>query len=265
MIKLGVNSVLFKRFSFREAAQIISRCGYDGVEISAIEGMCEHLAPTKYKTQKTELLSISQEYNLPFLSAEVASRDRERMLIAFEACRELSIPVANIGSGGKSGDEESFKEAMDIISVLASDAESFGVTLCVKAHVGAAVHNTETTLRMIREVNSKALGVDMDPSHIHRAAENPALELPNDIDYMKHIHIRDCLGAGPSPGEPPFQACGRGDIDLYGYCKAMVDAKYSGPVSLEIIGADQSLESGAVIAAESYGYINACLKRLGAR
>jgi hypothetical protein len=45
----------------------------------------------------------------------------------------------------------------------------------------------------------------------------------------------------------------------------MVDAKYSGPVSLEIIGADQSLESGAVIAAESYGYINACLKRLGAR
>ncbi len=265
MIKLGVNSVLFKRFSFREAAETISRCGYDGVEISAIEGMCEHLALTKYKTQKTELLSISKEYNLPFLSTEVASLDRERMLLAFEACSELSIPVANIGSGGKSGDEESFKKAMETISILANDAESFGITLCVKAHVGAAVHNTETTLRMVKEVNSNSLGVDMDPSHIHRAGENPAKELPKVIDYIRHIHIRDCLGTGPSPGEPSFQACGRGDIDLYGYCKAMVSANYNGPVCLEVIGADQSLESAAIIAAESYGYINACLKRLGAR
>ncbi len=265
MIKLGVNSVLFKRLSFREAAQIISRCGYDGVEISAIEGMCEHLAPAKYKLQKTELISISQEYNLPFLSTEVATRERERMLLAFEACAELGIPVANIGSGGKADDEESFREAVEIISVLAGDAESFGVTLCVKAHVGAAVHNTETTLRMVKEINSKALGVDMDPSHIHRAGENPALELPKVISAVKHIHIRDCLGGGPSPGEPALQACGRGDIDLYGYCTAMVNAKYSGPVCLEIIGADQSLEGAAIIAAESYGYMNACLKKLGAR
>lgn len=265
MIKLGVNSVLFKRLSFREAAQIISRCGYDGVEISAIGGMCEHLAPAKYKLQKTELISISEEYNLPFLSTEVASRDRERMLLAFEACASLGIPVANIGSGGKTGDEDSFKEAMEIISVLAGDAESFGVTLCVKAHVGAAVHDTETTLRMIKEINSKALGVDMDPSHIHRAGENPALELPKVISAMKHIHIRDCFGEGPSPGEPALQACGRGDIDLYGYFEAMVNASYDGPVCLEVIGPDQTATDAAVIAAESYGYMNACLKRLGAR
>lgn len=261
MIKLGVNSVLFKRFSFREAAQIISRCGYDGVEISAIEGMCEHLMPAKYKLQKTELLSISQEYNLPFLSAEVASRDRERMLLAFEACAQLGIPVANIGSGGKSGDEDSFKEAMEIISVLASDAESFGVTLCVKAHVGAAVHDTETTLKMIKQIKSKFLGVDMDPSHIHRAGENPAVELPKVMSAVKHIHIRDCLGNGPSPGEPAMQACGRGDIDLFGYFKAMVNGDYEGPVCLEIIGPDQALTDAAVIAAESFGYMNACLKQ----
>lgn len=265
MIKLGVNSVLFKRFSFREAAQVISLCGYDGVEISAIEGMCEHLAPQKYKLQKTELLSISEEYNLPILSAEVASRDRERLLLSFEACAELSIPIVNIGSGGKAGDEDSFKEAMEIISVLANDAESFGVTLCVKAHVGAAVHNTETTLRMVREINLKSLGVDMDPSHIHRAGENPAIELPKVISAMKHIHIRDCLGAGPSPGEPALQACGRGDINLYGYFDAMVNASYDGPVCLEIIGPDQTMTEATVIAAESFGYMNACLKKLGAR
>ena len=107
MIKLGVNSVLFKAFSFREAAEMISRCGYDGVEISAIEGMCEHLKLSEWKMRKSELLSISEYYNLPFLSTEVASRDRNRLLTAFEACAELGIPVANIGSGGSTGDDGS--------------------------------------------------------------------------------------------------------------------------------------------------------------
>ncbi|MNI99855.1 hypothetical protein D3C73_1590460 [compost metagenome] len=64
-----------------------------------------------------------------------------------------------------------------------------------------------------------------------------------------------------------MQACGRGDIDLFGYCKAMVDGGYSGPVVLEVIGAtpEHSLAQVSIVAAESYGYLNACLKQLGAR
>lgn len=265
MIKLGVNSVLFKPFSFREAAEAISRCGYDGVEISAIQGMCEHLNLDNWKMQKTELKSIIEYYGLEFLSTEVATRDRERLLKAFEAGAELGIPVINIGSGGKSDVEEDFNEAMEAISIAAADAQSFGVTLCCKAHVGAAVYNTETTLRMVETVNSEGLGVDMDPSHIHRAGENPAAELAKVISAMKHIHIRDCKGEGPSPGEPMLQACGRGDIDLFGYFKAMTDAKYDGPVCLEVIGPDLSMGAACSVASESYGYMNACLKQLGAR
>ena len=60
MLKLGGNSVLFKAFTFREAAEAIKLCGYDGVEISAIEGMCEHLNLSAWKTQKTELKAISE-------------------------------------------------------------------------------------------------------------------------------------------------------------------------------------------------------------
>ena len=76
MIKLGVNSVLFKTVSFREAAEAIKKCGYDGVEISAIAGMCEHLNLSAWKEQAAELRAIRDELELPFLSTEVASRDR---------------------------------------------------------------------------------------------------------------------------------------------------------------------------------------------
>ena len=65
MIRLGVNSVLFKAFTFREAAKAIKDCGYDGVEIAAIAGMCEHLQLDNWKNQKAELLSVCEEYALP--------------------------------------------------------------------------------------------------------------------------------------------------------------------------------------------------------
>lgn len=265
MIKLGVNSVLFKAVSFREAAEAIKKCGYDGVEISAIGGMCEHLNLADWKNQKAELIAIREELDLPFLSTEVASQDRERLNTAFEACAEIGIPIVNIGPGGRMNDEETMKTSLETIQMLAEDAEKYGITLCVKAHVGAAVFSTPTTLRMMDTITSPAFGVDMDPSHIHRAGENPAVALPAVLSKMKHIHIRDCKGEGPSPGDPTNQACGRGDIDLYGYFKAMVDQKYKGPVCLEVIGPEQSLTDATRIAAESYGYMNAILKMLGAR
>ena len=265
MIQLGVNSVLFKAVSFREAAEAIKKCGYDGVEISAIGGMCEHLNLADWKNQKAELIAIREELDLPFLSTEVASQDRERLNTAFEACAEIGIPIVNIGPGGRMNDEETMKTSLETIQMLAEDAEKYGITLCVKAHVGAAVFSTPTTLRMMDTITSPAFGVDMDPSHIHRAGENPAVALPAVLSKMKHIHIRDCKGEGPSPGDPTNQACGRGDIDLYGYFKAMVDQKYNGPVCLEVIGPEQSLTDATRIAAESYGYMNAILKMLGAR
>lgn len=131
--------------------------------------------------------------------------------------------------------------------------------------MGSAVYNTPTTLKMMEKVALDSFGVDMDPSHIYRAGERPEQALPSVISRVKHIHIRDCKGPGPAPGVPALQACGRGDIDLMGYFKAMVDARYQGPVCLEVIGPDLTMTEAAVVAAESYGYMNACLKALGAR
>ncbi|MDD4772872.1 MAG: sugar phosphate isomerase/epimerase, partial [Eubacteriales bacterium] len=209
------------------------------------------------------LRAISDENELPFLSTVLATLDRERLLTAFEACAEIGIPIVNVGPGGKSDDEESLKVSLETIAARAEDAAQFGITLCCKAHVGSSVYNTPTTLAMMEAIDHPNLGVDMDPSHIFRAGENPAEALPAVISRVKHIHIRDCKGPGPSPGTPQLQACGRGDIDLVGYFRAMVEADYDGPVCLEVIGPDQDLQAASIIAAESYGYMNAVLKSLG--
>ncbi len=264
MIKLGVNSVLFVEHDLKTAMEHIAWAGYDGVELSAIKGMCEHLELDRWEEQADDITALASDLGLELLSMEEASLDAERLKMAFAAAQALGIPVVNIGPGGKEDVPEDFDRQTDKMAAMAELATEHGVTLCVKAHVGACIHDTPTTLRAMEKIQSPAFGIDMDPSHIHRAGENPAEALPKVIDRVRHVHIRDCKGPGPSPGLAQDQACGRGDIDLLGYFKAMVDADYDGPVCLEVIGAKHlNLSQKAIVAAESRGYMNACLKALG--
>ena len=265
MIKLGVNTVLYKKYTLEEAAAELSKIGYDGMEVSAIEGMCEHLDLKNYKNQKNQINEISEKYNLALLSTEVASTDPERVRLAFEACSYIGIPIVNIGPGGKMDDEDSFAASLENISNLAKMADEYKINLCMKAHVGCAVYNTPTTIRAIEKIKNEFFGIDMDPSHIYRANEEPENALDAVAKAMKHVHIRDCEGRGPSPGDPLKQICGSGDINLYDYFKVLVNTGYNGPVCLEVIGRELELSEANIVAGTSYGYMNAILKNLKAR
>jgi len=266
MIKLGVNSVLFGAFDFPTAARQIASAGYDGIEVSAIKGMCEHLVLDDWRSQSDGIRRAAADNGLALLSMEVAALEESRLLPAFDAAEALGIPVVNVGPGGKSKSAEDLDRQIGLMARMAREAEKRGVTLCVKAHVGACIDDTPTTLRAMREVTGRGFGIDMDPSHIHRAGEDPAEALGQVIARVRHVHIRDCKGRGPGPGDPQDQACGRGDIDLAAYCTVMVETDYDGPVCLEVIGAGKlDLTECSIIAAESCGYLNACLAELGIR
>jgi sugar phosphate isomerase/epimerase len=202
---------------------------------------------------------------MELLSMEVASLNEDRLTKAFEAAQFLGVPIVNVGPGGKSDIEEDLLQSIETLRARAELAAQYGVTLCTKAHVNSAIYSTPTTLRAMEAIDLDSFGIDMDPSHIYRAGEKPEQALPQVVSRVKHIHIRDCKGPGPAPGMPDMQACGRGDIDLMGYFRALTDAKYEGPVCLEVIGPEQTLQQAQAIASESYGYMNACLKALGAR
>jgi len=265
-MKLGANSVLFGGFNMETAFKHIAMAGYDGIEISAIEGMSEHLVLARWREIAPEIKRLSKAYGLELLAMEQPSQDPAIMESAFQAAAEIGIPIVNCGPGGKAGDEESLKRTLESLNSLSRLAERYGVTLCVKAHVGAAIYNTPTTLRAMQEVVSPAFGIDMDPSHIHRAGENPMEAIAAVISRVKHVHIRDCKGRQTGPGKPEEQANGRGDIDLVGYIRVLHEHGYAGPLDLEIIGAKQySLVQCAVIAAESRGHMQACLQACGAR
>ena len=267
-MRLGANSVLFGAFDMETAFRCIAMAGYDGIELSAIPRMSEHLVLDRWQELVPAIRRLSKEYGLELLAMEQPSRDPARMEAAFQAAVELGIPVVNCGPGGKSGDEEAWPGAIDSLGNLAKMAEKHGVTLCVKAHVGQSIYNTPTTLRAMKEITSPAFGIDMDPSHIHRAGENPVEAIAAVISRVKHVHIRDCKGRQHGPGAPQDQANGRGDIDLVGYIRVLHENGYTGALDLEVIGTKRlgySLEQCCVVAAETRGHMQACLQACGAR
>jgi sugar phosphate isomerase/epimerase len=270
-MQLGVNTVLFGGHDLRTAFEHIKWAGYDAVEISALDGcgafgdpLGEHLHLADWRADAGSVRELREEFGLPVTAMEVGPLDERRVRLAFEAGAELGIPIINIGPSGKSGEPGDLEECIRRMAALADEAEKLGVCLCVKAHIGNSMFNTETTLKVMKAIPSPAFGIDMDPSHIFRGGEVPGDALRQVVSRVRHVHIRDS-GPGPAPGKAEEQACGRGDIDLFDYCGVLLDNGYEGPVNLEIIGASQypPARSG-LIAAESLGYLRAIIRARGA-
>jgi sugar phosphate isomerase/epimerase len=265
-MKLGANSVLFGGYDMETAFKYIAMAGYDGIEISAIPRMSEHLVLERWQEIVPEIKRLSQTYGLELLAMEQPSQDADRMEMAMQAAVAAGIPIINCGPGGKTDDEASLQQSIDSLGALVQMAEKYGVTLCVKAHVGASIYSTPTTLKVMEAISSPAFGIDMDPSHIYRANENPVEAIMAVLPRVKHLHIRDCKGRQQGPGKPEDQANGRGDIDLVGFIRTLYEHGYDGPLNLEVIGAKEySIGQCCTIAAEARGHMQACLQACGAR
>src|SRR5687768_11107894 len=265
-MNLGVNSVLFGGHDLETAFKYAALCGYDGIELSAIDGMSEHLVLDRWREIAPRVKELSKQYALPVMAMEQPSQDSAKMEAAFQAAAEIGIPIVNVGPGGKANDESTYQTVIDSLGKLADRAKHYGVTLCFKAHVGQYVYNTATTLKVLAALDHPNLGLDMDPSHIWRAGENPVDAIAAVVKRIRHVHIRDCKGRQQNPGTPEMQANGRGDIDLLGYIRVLYESGYAGPVDLEVIGAKAyDVTRCVAIASEARGHLQACLQACGAR
>jgi sugar phosphate isomerase/epimerase len=268
-LRLGCNTVLFGMTGLEEALQHIAWAGYDGAELAALPQMADHLQTGQGRAYAQDLRKRAAGLGLGLFAIEAATADPARLEAVLQAASELEVPVVAIGSGGRSGDEDSFREAVDAGGRLAQLAARYAVTLALKPHVGAAVYNTETALRAWREIGSSHLGLNFDPSHLHRADEDvvSAARAFAGAGALVHSHFRDCPSRTErGPGTPEQQIPGRGEVDVMGAVRALVEAGYQGPLDLEVIGAKSYPLSRAMgVAAETRGYLHRSLQSLSTR
>jgi sugar phosphate isomerase/epimerase len=260
-MKLGSNSVVLGMTDLKTALQHIAWAGYKYVELAAIAGMCEHIAIRQDPQEIKDALAAT---GLEVTAMEAATNDRDRLIGLFKLAKEAGIGIVNIGSGGKTGDEESVKESIERMRDFAKLAGDAGVKLAVKPHVGQAIYNADTGLRLMNEVDEPAIGLNFDPSHLFRANETPEEVAPRWGSKIITSHFRDCPWREGSPGTPDQQIPGRGIVKIPATLKALKDAGYVGPLNLEVIGAGGwELSRAMGIVAEAHGYLSRCLQEIG--
>jgi sugar phosphate isomerase/epimerase len=260
-MKLGMNSVVFAPVDIETALQHVAWSGYEYVELAAIAGMCEHVS---LESDPQKIKHLLAQNNLTVTAMEAATNDGERLKSLFALAEQIGIGIVNIGSGGVTGDEDSTKKSIELMREFAKMAGDAGVLLAVKPHVGQAIYNAETGLRLMNEVTEKNIGLNFDPSHLARADDNPAEVAKRWGDKIITSHFRDCPVRVPGPpGTPDLQTPGRGALDLPEILQSLQTIGYSGPVNLEVIGTKEySLSRCAIVAAESRGYLHRCFQEL---
>jgi sugar phosphate isomerase/epimerase len=260
---LGCNTVLFAMGDLATALQHVAWAGYRHVELAVIKGMCEHVPADADGAQVANARALLDEYGLVATAIEAATTDPVRLEQIFRLAAALEVPIVNVGSGGTSGDEESTKAAIEHVGAMARLAGQHGVRLAVKPHVGQAIFNGATALRLADEVREPALGLNFDPSHLFRANEDPPEVARRWGARIIASHFRDCASREQRVGPPETQIPGRGAVDLPATLAALREVGYAGPLNLEVIGAFQYPLSRAMgVAAESRGYLNRCLQEI---
>lgn len=125
--------------------------------------------------------------------------------------------------------QRNWLDYVDVIRRCCAICEDAGVKYALESHPFRYMSNAAGMLRLIDHVQSPALGMNLDPSHLF-----PMGELPNSVVYqlgprILHCHFSDNDGLTNVHWRP-----GKGKIDWEALMFALKDTGFDGVISIEL-------------------------------
>lgn len=256
-LQLGCSTILYGGYSLNTAVQRIAKVGYKAMELCAISGMAPHFSADRLKAEIVAVKALAAQNGLVIESVGGSGNlgDADRFKRLLDAAVAVGAPAVTTGSTGKAGLEGDFIDAVKHVQRLIPHAKSVGVKISLKPHVGAAVNNTSTALRFMKEMDAEAVGLNWDASHIWRTPdkEDPIVSLRTLAPYVISLRIRDTLNREQSIGSVATQIPGGGALPLAEIAKEMAKVPQANYVVVEIVGTkDFPLEEVQKIAEDTY-------------
>lgn len=125
--------------------------------------------------------------------------------------------------------DANYKDYVEAIGECARECEAAGLTYSIEPHPFSYAANTSGLLRLIENVGSDALGVNLDPSHTFPNGDLPNMSVYQLGGHIKHLHVSDNDGVTNVHWRP-----GQGKIDWVEMFRALKDIGYDGVVSIEL-------------------------------
>jgi sugar phosphate isomerase/epimerase len=124
--------------------------------------------------------------------------------------------------------DQNWKDYVEVLHECADYAGENGVKYSLEPHPFRYGANTDGLLRLFDAVDSPALGINFDPSHLYPIGDMPNVSILRFGSRLLHCHFSDNDGETNVHWRP-----GMGKIDWTHVMQALKDVDYQGVVSLE--------------------------------
>ncbi len=210
--------------------------------------------------------------------AGVSRRAAEEMKNTARAAQQFGIEVVNGFTGSsiwhllysfppvpESMLEAGFKQFADRWNPILDVFGECGVRFALEVHPTEIAFDIYTAKRALEAIgNREEFGFNFDPSHLIWQGVDPVEFIREFPDRIYHVHIKDAivtlngrsgiLASHLNFGDPrrgwDFRSPGRGGVNFEEIIRALNQAKYEGPLSVEWEDSGMNREQGAREAAE---------------
>ena len=125
--------------------------------------------------------------------------------------------------------QQNWEDYVALMRRFCDICEDAGVKYALESHPYRWMRNAASMMRLIDQVNSPALGMNFDPSHLFPMGEMPQMVIYEVGEWVFHTHFSDNDGTSNAHWRP-----GKGKIDWKGVLQALKAVAYDGVISIEL-------------------------------
>jgi len=278
--------------TLEELIKEIAPIGYDSLEITAWrsqEAFPAYMSEEKRKRVRKiaedlgmKIVCIDGAGGCPFYFSEYGyliedTVDRAGIIHFMEKCIDLACDLGAdkiLDLSGRKPEEMSEKRAWELLSTSVGDmcdyASERGVFYLMEMEEEYLVHDTDTFLRLAKEVDSKAFKVNFDYSNllIDGASDREAQKAVNTLSkYIVNAHVKGLRRAPMIGPYTPTVPGSKEDVqDLRGFFSALKKIGYDGSINVEDLPEWQQPPRDKLDSAElSYDNIARIMEEVGVR
>jgi sugar phosphate isomerase/epimerase len=238
----------FKKFSLKDTINILSKIGYNGIEIlcdiphaypknltnSDINELKQLLSNLKISISNLNaftLFAIGDTHHPSWIENDIEFRKMriDHTLDCIKLARKLGVSNISTEPGGPVNSQGlSEKELLRIfengINEVLKTAEDENVTVLVEPEPGLLIENSEQFINFIKNFDSKHIGLNFDIGHFFCVGEDPSQVIYKLSEYVRHVHLEDIA----ADRTHHHLMLGEGAIDIESVFRSMKDIGYEG-------------------------------------
>lgn len=229
------------RFTFRERVEEAAAAGFSGIGFWHVD--LEHLLTRHSAREMKQIMDdhgfrCEVEYAMGIFNEPESNEQTKYNELILTAGEKLG--ATHLKAGDPTYDIYTMDQMVEGFSKFCARANDHGMKVGYELLPISSIDSVDTVMEMIQRADAPNGGILLDSCHTFRLGI--PIEKIASLPVDRIIGVELCDGWIP-PSTPDLfeeavdhrQLCGEGDMDIRGYVKALLDAGFAGPWSVEIM------------------------------